>query len=352
MTITPHVIIENLSTAVLLLDEALTVRELNPAAEMLFATSARQAKGQPMAAFLGDAPDLLALMARALEEGHPVTERERPLRLGSGRTTTVDYTLTPLLDAPERGLLVELFQVDRHLRIAREEQLLHQNEVLASLLRGLAHEIKNPLGGIRGAAQLLERELEAPDLREYTRVIVEEADRLRHLVDRMITPNHRIRKRLINLHEVLEHVRRLLQAEAPPHILWVTDYDPSIPECLADPEQLIQALINIIRNAVQALAPQGQGTIRLRTRILRHFTLANRCHRLAARIDIADNGPGIPEEMLEKVFYPMVSRHANGTGLGLPIAQTLIKQHGGIIECASRPGETVFSIILPLEDHP
>ncbi|RMD70655.1 MAG: nitrogen regulation protein NR(II) [Gammaproteobacteria bacterium] len=349
MSIPAALIIENLNTAVLLLDRELRIRALNPSAEMMLAVSARQAKGQPLSAFLEDRPDLLALMARTLSEGHPVTERERPLRLSGGQVLTVDYTLTPLLDAPEKTLLVELFQVDRHLRIAREEHLLHQNEAMSAIIRGLAHEIKNPLGGLRGAAQLLERELEDPDLKEYTRIIVEEADRLRNLVDRMLSPNHRSRKRPVNLHEALEHVRRLLQAEAPAHIRWITDYDPSIPECFADAEQIIQALINIVRNAIQALS-QEPGTIRLRTRILRRFTLAGRFHRLAARIDIIDSGPGIPEGMVGQVFYPMVSQNPKGTGLGLPIAQTLIKQHGGIIECSSRPGETVFSIFLPLEE--
>jgi two-component system nitrogen regulation sensor histidine kinase GlnL len=286
-------------------------------------------------------------MRRALQQGHPFTERERQLLVGGERRITIDSTVTPLaISAHSRGLLVELLQVDRHLRVAREEHLIAQYQATRALLNGLAHEIKNPLGGLRGAAQLLERELDDPSLREYTRIIIEEADRLRNLVNRMLGPNTVPKKRPCNIHEVLEHVRQLVQAEDTHAITIHTDYDPSIPECHGDREQLIQAILNIMRNATQAL--HGTGEIWLRTRVLRHATIGLQRHKLVARIQITDNGPGIPPAMIEQIFYPMITGRPEGTGLGLPIAQALIKQHGGLIECTSQPGMTTFAVLLPL----
>jgi two-component system nitrogen regulation sensor histidine kinase GlnL len=243
--------------------------------------------------------------------------------------------------------LVELLQVDRHLRIAREENLIAQQSTARALVRGLAHEIKNPLGGLRGAAQLLERELPDESLTEYTRIIIDEADRLQLLVDRMLGPNSLPNKRELNVHEVLERVRALVQGELPAAIRIQRDYDPSIPPLQADRDLLIQAVLNIVRNAVQALGESG--VITLRTRTQRQFTIGSRRHRLVARLEIVDNGPGIPPELIEQIFYPMVTGRSDGTGLGLSIAQSLVNQHGGLIECASRPGETVFTLLLPLE---
>jgi two-component system nitrogen regulation sensor histidine kinase GlnL len=260
---------------------------------------------------------------------------------------TVDCTVTPISEPQHKELLVELLHVDRHLRIIREENLLAQHQATRALARGLAHEIKNPLGGLRGAAQLLERELNNEALKEYTGIIIGEADRLQNLVNRMLGPNTLPQKRLINIHQVLEHVRSLVSAEAPPGVHIVRDYDPSIPELNADPDQLIQAVLNIVRNAVQAVGDHGE--ITLRTRTLRQYTIGQRRHKLVIRIDVIDNGPGIPPDMMESIFYPMVTGRPEGTGLGLPIAQFLISQHGGLIECASRPGFTTFTLLLPLE---
>ena len=248
---------------------------------------------------------------------------------------------------------MEIEPRDRLLRISREEEMLAQQETTRVLVRGMAHEIKNPLGGIRGAAQLLERELPDPELKDYTQVIIEEADRLRTLVDRMLGPNTAPRLSPTNIHEVLERVRTLLDAESKGTVTFSRDYDPSLPEFLGDKEQLIQALLNIARNAMEALEAhldqQATPEIIFRTRALRQFTIGHKRHRLVCRIDIIDNGPGIPPELLQNVFYPMISGRADGTGLGLSIAQSIIGQHRGLIECDSEPGQTDFIIFIPLE---
>ncbi len=345
-----RLILENLTTAVLLFDDALHLQYINPAGEILFDVSARHLLGQQAAQLWPECRDFVHSLEHSHASGHPYTEREVPLCLPNHKQVTVDLTVTPLRESRRtEALLLELLPIDRHLRIAREENLLDQYQTSRTLIRGLAHEIKNPLGGLRGAAQLLEQELPGEELREYTRIIIGEADRLQALVDRMLGPNTLPRKRMINLHEVLERVRSLVQAELPPGISIERDYDPSIPDLLADPDQLLQAVLNIVRNAMQALGERGR--ITLATRTQRKVTLGHRLRRLVARIDIIDNGPGIPPEMINNIFYPMVTGRPEGTGLGLPIAQSLVNQHGGLIECRSQPGETVFSIILPLESE-
>ena len=245
-------------------------------------------------------------------------------------------------------LLVELQPVDRHLRISKEEQLLAQQSTARMLVRGLAHEIKNPLGGLRGAAQLLDSELHDPELKEYTAIIISESDRLQGLMDRMLGPNTPPNKTPINIHEILERVRQLVLAETTEQISIFQDYDPSIPAINADQNMIIQVLLNIVRNAVQAIGSQGEVT--LKTRICRQITLGRKRYKLGEKIDIIDNGPGIKPEIMSQIFYPMITGRAQGTGLGLSIAQSLINQHDGLIECNSRPGKTVFSIYLPLEN--
>ncbi|MFW5824592.1 MAG: nitrogen regulation protein NR(II), partial [Marinobacter sp.] len=243
------------------------------------------------------------------------------------------------------------------LRISREEDLLTQQETTRILVRGMAHEIKNPLGGIRGAAQLLDRELDDEDQKEYTQVIIAEADRLRGLVDRMLGPNRALRFAPTNIHEVLERVRTLLEAESRGRLNFRRDYDVSLPEFPGDKEQLIQAFLNIARNAMEAAFEYRDGpcsdeppTITFRTRVLRQFTIGQRRHRLVCRVDIIDNGPGIAPDLLQNIFYPMISGRANGTGLGLSITQSIIGQHHGLVECESEPGKTDFIIFLPLEE--
>lgn len=345
----PQRILENLTHTVLMFDAELRLDYINPAGEMLFAISANRLIGQRVTAFLSGDSHLVTAMLRGLETGHPFTEHEVTLTVPGPREITVDFTVSPVRSqAGENGLLVELQQIDRQLRILREENQLAQQQTLRSLVRGLAHEIKNPLGGLRGAAQLLERELPNPELKEYTQIIIGEADRLQNLVNRMLGPNSLPNKKLLNIHQVLEHVRQLVRAEVPQGISLITNYDPSIPEIMGDRDQLIQAVLNIVRNAVQAIGTTGE--IILCTRAMRQFTIGHRRHKLVVRVDIIDNGPGIPENMLESIFYPMVSGRPEGTGLGLSIAQSLVNQHGGLIQVESRPGRTNFHLLLPLND--
>jgi two-component system nitrogen regulation sensor histidine kinase GlnL len=210
------------------------------------------------------------------------------------------------------------------------------------LIRNLAHEIKNPLGGLRGSAQLLERELERPELREYTQIIIKEADRLQTLMDRMLTPHRAPRIEPLGVHEVLERVRSLVKAEFG--VVIERDYDPSLPDLVGDREQLIQAVLNIARNSAQA----GSSSIVFRTRAIRQATIVRHRHRLALELQVIDDGPGVPEEIQDRIFNPLVSGREGGTGLGLSLAQTFVQYHQGVIEFESRPGRTIFRILLPL----
>ncbi|WP_048308212.1 nitrogen regulation protein NR(II), partial [Halomonas sp. PR-M31] len=278
---------------------------------------------------------------------HSFTQREARLALASGEMITVDFTATSLTD---NELLIEIEPRDRLLRISREETLIARQKTIKVLSRGLAHEIKNPLGGIRGAAQLLERDLPDPALVEYTQVIIEEVDRLRDLVDRMLGPHYPCRYEPVNIHRVVERVRTLLLVEHP-GIDYLRDYDPSLPELVGDEDQLIQALLNVAGNAVQAMeaSPSETSRLTLRTRAKRQFTLGTECHRLVCEIAVIDNGPGVPERLRDTLFYPMISGRAEGSGLGLAIAQSILHKHHGLIESESRPGHTEFRLLIPLE---
>ncbi len=339
-------ILENLHTVVILLDGKLRINYINPAGEHLFAHSARHLTGTPLSAVIDDVR-LIEMLGHAHRSGHPFTERELTLSLPRNDSPTVDLTAIPISEpgAPT-ALLVEMNQIDRHLRINREEALLAQSHASRALVRGLAHEIKNPLGGLRGAAQLLERELDDPELREYTGIIISEADRMQSLMNRMLGPNSRPNKVPLNIHQVLERVHRLVAAELHSGIRIVCDYDPSVPELEGDRDMLIQAILNLVRNAAQALGESG--TITLRTRTLRQFTIGPTRYKLVARVDVQDDGPGIPEEMIENIFLPMVTGRPDGTGLGLPLAQSLINLHDGLIECERKGDLTLFTVLLPL----
>lgn len=335
-------LLEALNTAVVLLDDSLKLVYLNPAAENLFEVSHRQVLGQYWPQVMQADASLIERLGDSSRVSQPFTERELELYTAHGQCITVDCTVTP----HGRGdLLLEIVRVDRHLRIAHEEHQMTQQNAARDLLRGIAHEIKNPLGGLRGAAQLLESELEKPELKEYTQVIIGEADRLRNLVDRMLGPNNVPQNRQINIHQILEHVRSLVDAEDYPGLVLKREFDPSIPDLTADSELLVQAVLNLVRNAAQA----GAETITLRSRVQRQFTIKQVRYKLVIRIDIIDDGPGIPADLQSKIFYPMVTGRADGTGLGLPIAQSLINQHAGIVEFTSKPGNTIFTIYLPLE---
>lgn len=341
-------ILEHLTTAVLCLNEDLELTYLNPASEMLFGVSVRHVEGLPLVQALPHFAEQMTRLEEARAEGLAYTEREMPLTLPDGRQKIVDCSVTPAIsEHGKQGLLLELLSLDRHLRISRDDHLLSQHAVSRQVVRGLAHEIKNPLGGLRGAAQLLEGELENPELSEYTGIIIREADRLQDMVDRLLGPNQPPKKLPMNVHAPLEHVRQLVEAELDDGIEIIRDYDPSLPDMEADEGQLTQVFLNILGNAVQAL--DGEGQIQLRTRAVRRFTIGGEHHRLVLRIDIVDNGPGIAADMLEQIFYPMVTSRPEGNGLGLSIAQSLVQAHGGLIECRSQMGETEFSIFLPLE---
>ncbi|ACO80699.1 histidine protein kinase, nitrogen regulation protein NtrB (NR(II)) [Azotobacter vinelandii CA] len=347
-----RLLLDNLTTATILLDGELRLEYMNPAAEMLLAISGQRSHGQFISELFTESPEALVSLRQAVAEAHPFTKREAQLTSLTGKTQTVDYAVTPVICRGQTLLLLEVYPRDRLLRITKEEAQLSKQETTKLLVRGLAHEIKNPLGGIRGAAQLLARELPDEALKDYTNVIIEEADRLRNLVDRMLGSNKLPSLVWTNVHEVLERVCSLVMAESEGRIVLVRDYDPSIPELMIDREQMIQAVLNIVRNAMQALTGQSDlrlGRIHLRTRTLRQFTIGHVRHRLVCRVEIIDNGPGIPAELQETMFYPMVSGRPDGTGLGLAITQNIISQHQGLIECESHSGHTRFSIYLPLD---
>ncbi|MGH8750220.1 MAG: nitrogen regulation protein NR(II) [Burkholderiales bacterium] len=340
--------LELLATAVILLDEDLLVQYVNPAAENLFELSAKNIKGRALSQVFDEANMLTAALNYAFNHNCSYIEHDLQLAVHGRPRLHLSCATTPLETTTARVML-EFRQMDQQLKIARDERMLEQQQANRELIRNLAHEIKNPLGGIRGAAQLLERELERVSLHEYTQVIIREADRLQSLMDRMLTPHRLPRLAEVNIHEVLEQVKTLLLAEFPQGISIQSDYDSSLPTLTGDREQLMQALLNIMRNAAQAI--QGLGKIILRTRIARQTTLAKKRYRLALLVQIIDDGPGVPEAIREKIFFPLVSGKEGGSGLGLTIAQTFVNQHHGIIECESRPGRTCFTLLLPLPEN-
>ncbi|ABC27916.1 Signal transduction histidine kinase, nitrogen specific [Hahella chejuensis KCTC 2396] len=347
-------LLENLTTSVLVIDPQQRIAFSNSSAEVLLETSEQRANGATIKDLLIEGSSTLTGLEECLRTGQTYTQREAEFLLPSGSRLLVDYTVSPVHIASDVYVIMEIQPRDRLLRISREEELLSKQETSRILIRGLAHEIKNPLGGIRGAAQLLDKELKEEGLHDYTRIIIDEADRLRNLVDRMLGPNRSFKQEPTNIHEVLERVYSLIEVESAGKIKLIRDYDPSIPEFAGDKEQLIQAFLNICRNAMQAFedyTPPGSGgpQILLRTRPLRQFTIGHMRHRLVVRVDVIDNGPGIPSEFLNNIFYPMVSGRAQGTGLGLSITQSIIGQHKGLVECESQPGSTNFIIFIPLE---
>jgi two-component system nitrogen regulation sensor histidine kinase GlnL len=337
-----------LATAVLMLDGRGRIVYANPAAENLFELSRQKLMHQALPDVFGKSPTLLTAIERATATGASYTEQE--LELGVTAKPKLHLTCTvSAIDTDGAALLLEFRHIDQQLKIAREERLQEQQQANRELIRSLAHEIKNPLGGIRGAAQLLERELDRPQLVEYTQVIIGEADRLRGLVNRLLAPHRAPTYRRINIHEVLVRVKGVVQAEFPA-IPIVCDFDTSLPEFEADHEQLLQAALNVVKNAAQALsgAPVAAPEIRLVTRVARGVTLSKRHHRLALAIAVEDNGPGVPDHLRDRIFFPLVSGREGGSGLGLTIAQTFITQHGGSIECESANGRTVFTVLLPM----
>ena len=339
-----------LSTAVLLLDKHGCIDHVNTAAEELFGSSRRHLTGMDAAQVLGDDADLQARLMDAVQGKFGILKHPLHVRR-AGHTVPVSLAVVPLRDEAWAAL-VEVRIVEQHTLLDRHQQLGAELAAQRETLRNLAHEVKNPLGGIRAAAQLLDAELNDPGLQEYTAVVIAEADRLAHLVDRLIAPQgSTLHKTALNIHEVCERVRMLVGSEfSNIHIL--RDYDASLPEISGDFARLLQAVLNIARNAAQALTEHpGQEAPQLtfRTRVARQVLLSDQQAPLALVLSMIDNGPGVPREILGKVFHPLVTGRAAGTGLGLSLAQEFVLQHGGLLECDSRPGRTEFRMILPLE---
>jgi len=350
MTPTPDLgsrILDTLKAALLCLDSERRITYLNATAESLFGHSATSLVGKPFSSLLSSV-EPSTISDNLAREPISMTEHEAVITLASGKSFVADYSIYPDSERdPDSELLLEIRLLDRQAQIAREEFNQMQQLARHQLARGLAHEINNPLGGIRGAAQLLQRELENPDLIEYTEVIISEVDRLQGLISNMIGPEFQPRRKLINIYEVIEHIRKIIQAAEPERIRIHRDYDPSIPQMMADRDLLIQAFLNIARNAVQAI--DGEGEITLRTRVDRNYTIGQINHPLVVKIDITDTGRGVSSELGNSIFLPMITDKPDGTGLGLPIAQDIIFRHGGSLQMRSSSAGTTFSTILPME---
>lgn len=371
----PAAILDSLTTAVAVVTPDGYVCQLNSAAESLLGISSNQARERHLPSLQPELAPLGSLISRAASSGQSYGHEFdlRPV-YQQGEVMQITGRATPMRG--ERGIFVvlELIDATQWRNIDREKALINQHDASRRVIYQLAHEIRNPLGGLRGAAQLLERQLATEELREYTRVIIGEADRLATLTDNLLGPARSLRRESVNIHEILERVRTLLESEAPDGITIVRDYDPSLPSIPVDRDQMLQAVLNIARNAVQAAGPQsgpevGQGSGRglaqtpgeepgrvgrivLRTRALTNWIIGNQRHKVIANIEIEDDGPGVAPELGDSIFYPLVSGRASGTGLGLPLAQEILSRHGGLIEYRSRPGQTIFMLRLPMEAGP
>ena len=335
-----------LASAVVVLEDNGHCCFMNLAAEQLLELSPRAARELRFAQLFVDGQMIEQLLAEAKVAAF--SDKTLDMRLvRPGRPALDLATSAVTLENPPGRLLLDFRENDRRKRVDREVRMQDSANANRELLRNLAHEVKNPLGGIRGAAQLLEAEHPEASIREFTQIIIKEAGRLDQLVDRLLAPHrHARRMTSVNIHEVCERIRSVLGAEFGPSLVITRDYDASIPEFAGDREQLIQALLNIARNAAQAM--KGKGSLQLVTRIARQVTITPHRHKLALDLHVIDSGPGIPEEIKERIFFPLVSGREGGTGLGLSLAQTFVQQHGGLIECESRPGRTDFRVLLPL----
>ena len=340
-----------LATPIAVLNSSGLVVFVNAELEDVMGQSRRSLDGQSFLQFFSDPQPLLhALTGAKANEFAALRYDAELLRINPEDALPVHVIVAQSDDADE--VIVELLPIQQQTRQDREERLFDQAQANKELIRNLAHEIKNPLGGIRGAAQLLEMEMESKELTEYTQVIIREADRLQILVDRLLAPHRRPHVvGNVNIHEVCERVRTLILAEFPKGLQVRRNYDISLPEFRGDMEQLIQAVLNIAHNAAQALVDriaQGDAEIVLSTRIARQVTFVKQRYRLALELHVTDNGPGIPEEIQDRLFHPLVSGRDGGSGLGLNLAQTFVQQHQGLIECESQPGRTDFKILIPL----
>jgi len=347
---TADTILENLGTAVVIVDGTGIVTYQNPSAETLFGISCRQAVGQRLTSFASGLEKLEGLMQRSAAENRSFGS-DLVLTFPNRDFQVIEVACRVAPFGPERQqLLIEFVDATQSRQFDRETALINQRRASKRIIRQLAHEVRNPLGGLRGAAQLLERKLDDAELREYTQVIIGEADRLTALTENLLGPTRTVVVQAVNLHELIERVLLLIESDASDALVIERDYDPSVPEICADQDQLIQALLNIARNAVQAI--DGQGRLTIRTRALVNFVIGTEQHRLVASIEIEDDGPGVSADIANSVFYPLVTDRDGGTGLGLPLAQEIVQRHGGLIEFASEPGRTVFMMRLPIEKAP
>ncbi|KFZ37674.1 nitrogen regulation protein NR(II) [Shewanella mangrovi] len=344
-----NTLLNHLVTAVLVIDADLQASYANAAAEQLLGVSSHKLIEQPLTDLIQTLAIDPKVLRSAVQEHQGLTVNTTQLLTLDGQHHTVDLTLVPLEVTTEKALsIIELRQVDQQRRIHQQLTLDAQQQAAQFLVRNLAHEIKNPLGGLRGAAQLLSRELSDEHLKEFTTLIIEQADRLRSLVDRLLGPQKPSQHKVINIHMVIQKVINLLNLTLPRHIQLRQDYDPSIPDLPIDEDQMQQAILNIVQNAVQALEQRRSGDILIRTRTAHQVTIGAVRHKLALVLSIIDDGPGIAPELVDTLFYPMVTGRKDGNGLGLSIAHNIARLHGGRIDCNSAPGHTEFTLTLPI----
>jgi two-component system nitrogen regulation sensor histidine kinase GlnL len=344
---------EDLATAIVVCDKELIIKYINPSAEILFELSHGHVVNEHINLFFKDIDFFKDALIQAKTKRSSYREHEYFIKTKQNKTVCVSFTITSI-EQKEFDFIVEFIQMDQQLRVAREERMFIQQQANSELLRNLAHEIRNPLGGLRGAAQLLEKELKDNSLKEYTQIVINEADRLQNLMNKLLTPHQLPVYKKTNIHEVLERVRSLILSEFPENLILTRDYDVSLPEFIGDREKLIQAVLNVARNGVEAMSQNNlkeKMNLQFITRAESQIVFHKKKHTTAIRLDIIDNGPGINNELLDKIFYPLVSGKENGSGLGLSLAQNFITQHNGMIDCLSNPGKTKFSIILPIENN-
>jgi len=343
--------LENLSTGLVVLDATLSVAYANPAAEQMLGVSFQQMARRPLLTAAPALAPLQPLLRLALETGQGFARRS--LAVAQPQEAEGDAVLDCSVSVPDAAqgrpqVLLEFVDASRRVRMDRENALLAQLEASRSIVRQLAHELRNPLGGIRGAAQLLDRQLDSSAQKDYTGLIIREVDRLAALTTALLGPERPPSREQVNVHQLLEHVRQLAEAEAGKGVTIERDYDPSLPPVNVDKGQIIQAMLNIVKNAIAVMGNEGR--LVFRTRALMNETIGSVSHRLVACVEIEDNGPGVPDEIRQTLFYPLVTGREGGSGLGLAVAQNLVGRHGGLIEFASRPGRTIFRMLFPIEE--
>ena len=349
--VTKQNILDNMSTAILVLDDELIIRYANHAAQTVFERSLALLIDFPLYQFVKSSSLDFHRFCDGMQHFGVYSDSEVTFEFVDGRHTQADVSVTSMAENTVKGLLLEIRLVEQQKKISQENHQWAQQQAASELVRGLAHEIKNPLGGIRGAAQLLAKQLSKDELTEFTDMIIEQSDRLTKLVDRLLGPNFRPNFNWYNVHQVIEKVCTLVGLDPSHNIVILRDYDPSIPDIYLDQDMMQQATLNIVRNSVQALIehPEIAGEIKILTRIERQVIIHGECFPLCVKIQIIDNGPGIPTDLKNTLFYPMVTSKSNGSGLGLSISQTLIGHHRGKIEADSWPGKTTFTLYIPID---